>query len=181
MNSSICSTSISCYSPKLKLSSTNFVPFCSSNLKFKTLAHTKLSVKCSSSKNPGSGETESNGLLDAFFLGKALAETINERIESTVGEVLSVVGRLQAEQQKQVQEFQEDVLERAKKAKDQAAREVLEAQGPSSKPTTTVAVSAVDVSGPIVVSPDSSAGSYDSSKKNSPRDPFVSMMMVEED
>lgn len=52
------------------------------------------------------GDDESKNLLDAFFLGKALAETLNERIESAVGEVLSTMGRLQAEQQKQVQEFQ---------------------------------------------------------------------------
>ena len=39
-------------------------------------------------------------------MGKAFAEALNERIESTVGEFLSTVGRLQAEQQKQVQEFQ---------------------------------------------------------------------------
>jgi len=39
-------------------------------------------------------------------LGKAVAEALNERIESTVGEILSTVGRLQAEQQKQVQDFQ---------------------------------------------------------------------------
>jgi len=45
-------------------------------------------------------------VLDAFFLGKALAEVINERIESTVGEVLSTIGKFQAEQQKQVQEIQ---------------------------------------------------------------------------
>lgn len=45
-------------------------------------------------------------MLDAFFLGKALAEVINERIESTVGEVLGTIGRFQAEQQKQVQEIQ---------------------------------------------------------------------------
>lgn len=45
-------------------------------------------------------------MLDAFFLGKALAEVINERIESTVGEVLGNIGRFQAEQQKQVQEIQ---------------------------------------------------------------------------
>ncbi|TYH65775.1 hypothetical protein ES332_D06G078500v1 [Gossypium tomentosum] len=44
------------------------------------------------------------------------------------GEFLSVVGRLQVEQQKQVQDFQEVVLERAKRAKEQAAREELEAQ-----------------------------------------------------
>lgn len=52
------------------------------------------------------GESERRNVLDAFFLGKALAETLNERIESTVGEFLSTIGRLQAEQQKQVQDFQ---------------------------------------------------------------------------
>lgn len=52
------------------------------------------------------GENENRSVLDAFFLGKALAEVINERIESTVGEVLSTIGKFQAEQQKQVQEIQ---------------------------------------------------------------------------
>lgn len=52
------------------------------------------------------GENESKTILDAFFLGKAVAEALNERIESAVGEFLSSIGRLQAEQQKQVQEFQ---------------------------------------------------------------------------
>ncbi|PNX83590.1 hypothetical protein L195_g039634, partial [Trifolium pratense] len=58
----------------------------------------------------GDGDSSSKNVLDAFFLGKALAETLNERIESTVGELLSTVGRLQAEQQRQVQEFQYEVL-----------------------------------------------------------------------
>lgn len=52
------------------------------------------------------GDGDSRSVLDAFFLGKALAEAINERIESSVGEFLSTIGRLQAEQQKQVEEFQ---------------------------------------------------------------------------
>lgn len=52
------------------------------------------------------GENESKTVLDAFFLGKALGEALTERIESTIGEFLSTVGRLQSEQQKQVQEFQ---------------------------------------------------------------------------
>ncbi|GKB69925.1 hypothetical protein Tco_0931337 [Tanacetum coccineum] len=42
---------------------------------------------------------ESKEVVDDF------AEGLNERIRSTVGEFLSTVGRLQAEQQKQVQEF----------------------------------------------------------------------------
>ncbi|XP_058734539.1 uncharacterized protein At4g13200, chloroplastic-like [Vicia villosa] len=90
-------------------------------------------LRCNSSFFPGGppsgdGDGSSKNVLDAFFLGKALAETLNERIESTVGEFLSNVGRLQAEQQKQVQEFQEEVLDRAKKAKEKAAREATEAQ-----------------------------------------------------
>ncbi|KAL8029249.1 hypothetical protein ABFX02_14G214400 [Erythranthe guttata] len=76
-----------------------------------------------------SGENESKTVLDAFFLGKALGEVINERIESTVGEFLSVIGRLQAEQQKHVSEFQEEVLEKARRAKEQASRDAVEAKG----------------------------------------------------
>ncbi|GLT24977.1 hypothetical protein SLA2020_001360 [Shorea laevis] len=85
--------------------------------------------------SPGSGDSESRSVLDAFFLGKALAEALNERIESTIGEFLGTVGRLQAEQQKQVQEFRNDVLERAKRAKEKAAREAMEGQGVIPKST----------------------------------------------
>lgn len=52
------------------------------------------------------GKNDSKDILDAFFLGKAFAEALNERIGSTVGEILSVIGQWQAEQQKQVQDFQ---------------------------------------------------------------------------
>lgn len=95
------------------------------------------SFRCNSTSSPGGpGQNESKSVLDAFFLGKALAEALSERIESTVGEFLSTVGRVQAEQQKQVQEFQEDVLERAKRAKEVAARESMEAQGLTPKSST---------------------------------------------
>ncbi|KAL6505313.1 hypothetical protein OROGR_025130 [Orobanche gracilis] len=75
-------------------------------------------------------ENESKATLDAFFLGKAVGEALNERLESAVGEFLSTIGRLQAEQQKQVLEFQEEVLEKARRAKEQAARGAMEAKGP---------------------------------------------------
>lgn len=86
-----------------------------------------VNLRCSGTGD--SGENESRTILDAFFLGKAVAEAVNERVESAVGEFLSAVGRLQAEQQKQVQEFQEDVLERARRAKEQAARDAMEGRG----------------------------------------------------
>ncbi|KAA8550642.1 hypothetical protein F0562_002326 [Nyssa sinensis] len=113
------------------------LPRCCSHLKLKPTGFAargfpKTSLRCNSSTRPGGpgpGESDSRSVLDAFFLGKALAEALNERIESTVGEFLSAIGRLQAEQQKQVQDFQEDVLERAKRAKEKAARDAMETQG----------------------------------------------------
>lgn len=68
----------------------------------------KKTLDCNQIKLGGffAGENENRIVLDAFFLGKALAEVINERIESTVGEVLGNIGRFQAEQQKQVKEIQ---------------------------------------------------------------------------
>uniref|UniRef100_A0A0E0KSS9 Uncharacterized protein n=1 Tax=Oryza punctata TaxID=4537 RepID=A0A0E0KSS9_ORYPU len=82
--------------------------------------------------NPGPkpGDDESKAVLDAFFLGKAFAEALTEKVESVVGEVFSVVGQWQAEQQKQVQEFQEEVVQRAQKAKERAAMEVIEEKSP---------------------------------------------------
>ncbi|KAH9784922.1 hypothetical protein KPL71_009806 [Citrus sinensis] len=161
---------------------------CSSNLKLNGLGFfggakspRRIPLQCNSTTKPGppsgSGDGESRTVLDAFFLGKAVAEALNERIESAVGEFLSTVGRLQAEQQKQVQEFQpfsleddvcdmaieigsgsrkscgvevEDVLERAKKAKEKAAREAMEARGlvPKSRTVNATPVSAATSASP---------------------------------
>ncbi|MCO5564718.1 hypothetical protein L7F22_018385 [Adiantum nelumboides] len=69
------------------------------------------------------GDNESKEVLDAFFLGKALAEAVTERLGTAVGELLSEVGRWQAEQQKEIREFQDEVQERAKKARAKALQE----------------------------------------------------------
>ncbi|KAL3647002.1 cytochrome P450 [Castilleja foliolosa] len=78
---------------------------------------------------PKKGENESKEVLHAFFVGKALGEALNERLESAVGEFLSIVGQFQAEQQKQLFEFQDEVLEKARRAKEEASREAAEARG----------------------------------------------------
>ncbi|KAK9726486.1 hypothetical protein RND81_05G218600 [Saponaria officinalis] len=95
-------------------------------LSLSSRSHSLTPISCKSSLGPGDGDSRT--VLDAFFLGKALGEALTERVESVVGEVLSTVGRLQAEQQKQIQEFQEEVLERAKAAQEKAAREALQVQ-----------------------------------------------------
>lgn len=130
------SPSSSLYSPrtpsKPRLQRCCIIPTWNSSVPTTNKSVPVLTFTCNFSSGPGGpppGENESKNILDAFFLGKALAEAVTERIESTVGEFLSTVGRLQAEQQKQVQDFQEEVLERAKLAKEKAARETMETRG----------------------------------------------------
>ncbi|PKA54159.1 Uncharacterized protein AXF42_Ash018169 [Apostasia shenzhenica] len=96
-------------------------------------------LRCRSSggnRGPPTEDNDSKAVLDAFFLGKAFAEALNERVGSAIGEVLSVFGQWQSEQQKLVQDFQEEVIERAKKAKDKAALEAIQEQGIISKSLT---------------------------------------------
>ncbi len=42
---------------------------------------------------------EANGVLDAFFLGKAIAETVNERLGAALGDALSEITKVNAEAQ----------------------------------------------------------------------------------
>ncbi|KAI3449877.1 hypothetical protein Pfo_006542 [Paulownia fortunei] len=125
----------------------------------------RINFRCNSTGD--SGGNESKTILDAFFLGKAVAETLNERIESAVGEFLSTIGRLQAEQQKQVQEFQEEVLEKARRAKEQAARETMEAQGLIPK-STAVEISTVNGAATSTSSAEDSVTSASSSLESKP-------------
>ncbi|KAJ4850985.1 hypothetical protein Tsubulata_033382 [Turnera subulata] len=147
----------SCYNHKLSSVNPRILRFSDTKLKTQLgLRSDGIGVRCNSSSGPGgfgSGDGDSRNVLDAFFLGKALAEALNERVESAVGEFLSTVGRLQAEQQRQIQDFQEDVFERAKRAKEKAAREAMEAQGIVRKPSS---VDATPVNG---ATPENSASS----------------------
>ncbi|KAJ4968187.1 hypothetical protein NE237_014888 [Protea cynaroides] len=155
-------------------------PFQSSDSEFRSISlrgrFPKLSLQCRSSNRPGppgSGDNDSRTILDAFFLGKALAEALNERIESTIGELLSTVGRLQAEQQKQVEEFQENVLERAKRAKEKAAREAMETQGLISNSTTAVTSVSSDVATTSITPSTSDSTSSTSEEDPADKDPLV--------
>lgn len=51
--------------------------------------------------------------VDAFFLGRALAETVNKEIEKTLTNALSELGKFDAEQREKLRQFTEQVLERA--------------------------------------------------------------------
>jgi uncharacterized small protein (DUF1192 family) len=55
--------------------------------------------------------------LDAFFIGRATAEAVIDRIEETVTDTLSALGKFDAEQREQVRIFVETILEKADRQK----------------------------------------------------------------
>ncbi|KAJ8639202.1 hypothetical protein MRB53_015896 [Persea americana] len=126
----------------------------SSTLKPKCLrGFSRFRIYCSNRQGFDSGGNDSKTVLDAFFLGKAVAEALTERIEATVGEFVSVIGQWQAEQRKQVQDLQEEVFERATKAKEKAAREALEEKGIILKSTMTPVDAGTPAVEPLTPSP----------------------------
>ncbi|WP_414566643.1 MULTISPECIES: DUF6825 family protein [unclassified Anabaena] len=62
----------------------------------------------------------SNPLLQAFFVGRAVAEVINERVEIALTDALSDLGKFDAEAREQMRQFTEEVLERANRAAEAA-------------------------------------------------------------
>ncbi|MDX2255779.1 MAG: hypothetical protein NW214_09705 [Pseudanabaenaceae cyanobacterium bins.39] len=51
--------------------------------------------------------------LDAFFIGRATAEAVIDRIGETVSDTLSALGKFDAEQREQIRLFVEAVIEKA--------------------------------------------------------------------
>ncbi|MBE9054352.1 hypothetical protein IQ243_28980 [Nostocales cyanobacterium LEGE 11386] len=62
----------------------------------------------------------SNPLVQAFFVGRAVAEVINERLEVALTDALSDLGKFDAEAREQLRQFTEEVLERANRAAEAA-------------------------------------------------------------
>ncbi len=58
----------------------------------------------------------SNPLVHAFFVGRAIAEVLNEQIERTATDWLSELGKFDAEQRENLRQFVDDALDRAQKA-----------------------------------------------------------------
>ena len=69
----------------------------------------------------------SNPALHAFYVGRAFAEVLGERVEDTVTNTLSELGQLEAKQQEAMREFVEEVMARAEQNQDGPA--------PASPPT----------------------------------------------
>lgn len=82
-----------------------------------------------------------NPLVKAFFLGRATAEVLSEEIQHQVIDLVSSVGRFDAEQRDRIQQFRQTVMARAEAEANTAATQV----GDSTMPGNGSASTGVDV------------------------------------
>jgi siroheme synthase (precorrin-2 oxidase/ferrochelatase) len=61
----------------------------------------------------------SNPVVEAFFFGRALAEVLKEKVEETLTNGLSELGKFDAEQRENLRQFTEQVKIRAERAASQ--------------------------------------------------------------
>lgn len=62
----------------------------------------------------------SSPVLHAFYVGRALADAVNERAERLLTDGLSLVGKFDAEQREYFRQFTEEVMARAQQAEAEA-------------------------------------------------------------
>jgi polyhydroxyalkanoate synthesis regulator phasin len=55
----------------------------------------------------------SNSVVHSFFIGRALAQALNEQLEDALTNALSELGKFDAEQRERLRQFTEQVIERA--------------------------------------------------------------------
>ncbi len=58
----------------------------------------------------------SNNVVHAFFVGRALAETLYEKLEDSLTNALSELGKFDAEQREVLRQFTQQVMERAERS-----------------------------------------------------------------
>lgn len=62
----------------------------------------------------------SNSVIHAFFVGRALAQALNEQLEDALTNALSELGKFDAEQRERLRQFTELVMERAEREAETA-------------------------------------------------------------
>lgn len=62
----------------------------------------------------------SSPVLHAFYVGRALADAVNERAERLLTDGLSLVGKFDAEQREYLRQFTDEVMARAQQAEAEA-------------------------------------------------------------
>jgi hypothetical protein len=64
----------------------------------------------------------SNSVIHAFFVGRAVAQALNEQVEDALTNALSELGKFDAEQRERLRQFTEQVMERASREAETATR-----------------------------------------------------------
>jgi polyhydroxyalkanoate synthesis regulator phasin len=74
-----------------------------------------------------------NPVLNSFFVGRALAQSINDKLGETLAYTLSELGKIDAEQGEKLRQFTQEVLERAARETSNASGQTttVNAQGQS--------------------------------------------------
>ncbi|MDJ0902964.1 MAG: hypothetical protein QNJ55_29600 [Xenococcus sp. MO_188.B8] len=74
----------------------------------------------------------SNPVVDAFFLGRAFAEVLSEKLEDTYTHAMSELGKFDAEQREYLRQFIEEVQTRAQQSSRSTTASTTTAPTPSS-------------------------------------------------
>jgi polyhydroxyalkanoate synthesis regulator phasin len=64
----------------------------------------------------------SNPVIHAFFVGRALAQAINEQLENSLTNALSELGKFDAEQRERLRQFTDEVLVTAQREVETVTR-----------------------------------------------------------
>lgn len=64
----------------------------------------------------------SNPINEVFFIGKALAEVVSEKLEDNITNLLSDIGKFDAETRQRLEEFTKEVKARAEVNKQQSSQ-----------------------------------------------------------
>ena len=62
----------------------------------------------------------SNRVVHTFFIGRAVADLLNEQLEHVLTNLVSEIGKFDAEQRERLREFTEEVMERARREEEAA-------------------------------------------------------------
>lgn len=79
----------------------------------------------------------SNPLVHAFFIGRAVAEILNEHLENAFTDAMSELGKFDAETRERLRQFTEEVIERSERSQATAtvSRNTSVTVPPGSEPT----------------------------------------------
>ena len=64
----------------------------------------------------------SNSVIHTFFVGRALAQALNEQLEDALTNALSELGKFDAEQRERLRQFTEQVMESAEREAEMTMR-----------------------------------------------------------